>query len=222
MKKQIHILLVEDSLSYIQGMQLLLSQHPDIKSVDYAHDAENTFSFLEKNTVDIILLDLGFNTEEFNGFDIAKKIKETYPQVKVLILSQHIRKHYYKRLFDECMVDGYLDKELGIEEIYDAISHVMKGGKYIDSNIKSILEIEEWMKVSEREKDVIILLSKGLAQKEVAHKLCISQKTVETHIGNLLKKFEVKNSVELVRRYIRYRNANRENGIDNVAQFEDM
>ena len=85
-----------------------------------------------------------------------------------------------------------------------------------------MLEIEQWMQASKREQEVIIKLMKGLTQKEIADKLFISPKTVEVHIRNLFHKFNVKNTTELVSKYIRYKNANRENIDESTSPFKSL
>ena len=220
MRKKIDILIVEDSVSFAQGMELLLMQHPKVNSVSIALNFVATLDILKTTSIDIIILDLNFETKKFDGFMIAKKIKQQYPSIKIMILSQHTRKHHYDKLFNECQVDAYLDKQLGVEATYLAIESVMKGKKYVDKNISEMLEIEQWMKVSKREQEVIKLLSAGITQKEIADKLYIAPKTVEVHIRNLFQRFKVKNSTELVVRYLKYKNANRENIEDNTSSFK--
>ncbi|WP_452596538.1 response regulator transcription factor [Pontimicrobium sp. MEBiC01747] len=222
MKKILNILLVEDSKSYAQGMQLLLAQHPLINTVQHVDSYDATLTWLKEKDVDIIILDLNFETNTFDGFIIAKKVKQLYPKIKIMILTQHTRQIHYNRLFNECNVDAYLDKQLGVEETYEAIGVIMQGGKYVDDNIKQMLEIEKWMQASKREHEVIIELIKGFTQKEIADKLCISPKTVEVHLRNLYDKFNVKNAPELVSKYMRYKNANRENVEESTAPFKSI
>jgi len=83
-----------------------------------------------------------------------------------------------------------------------------------------MLDIVEWMKISPREEDVVTLSVKGLTYKEMADELHISTRTVEGHITNLLRRFEVKNSVELIAKYIRYKNANREDVEGSTPPFK--
>lgn len=221
MKEKINILIVEDHLGFAQGIQLLLEQHTRVKEVNITTNFQDTLEVLKQKSIDIIILDLHFETNAYDGFTIANKVKQLYPQIKIMILTQHARKNHYKRLFEECKVDAYLDKKLGIEETYIAINAVLSNQKYIDSSIEKMLEIEGWMTISEREKEVIKQLSKGYVQKQIADDLCISQKTVETHIRNLFKKFNVKNSVELIAKYVKYKNANRDNVEDTTPPFKN-
>ncbi len=163
---------------------------------------------------------MNFETKHFDGFTIAKKIRQQYPKIKIIVLSQHTRKQYYEKLINDNLADAYLDKQLGVEETYTALETVLKDDQYIDKNIVEMLEIETWMHVSNREREVIELLSEGLTQKEVADRLCIAPKTVEVHIRNLFERFEVKNTTELVVKYLRYKNANREDIEDSIPPFK--
>lgn len=220
MKRKVDILMIEDSKSYAQGMELLLKQNTSVAEVFYASDYSSALDALKERNIDIVILDLNFETEEYDGFIIANKIKQQYPIIKIIVLSQHIRKQHYKRLIEEELVDAYLDKQLGIEETYIALETVLKGHSYVDSNIYNMLEIETWMHLSLREREVVELLCEGITQKEVANNLCISPKTVETHIRNLFERFKVKNTTELVAKYMKYKNANRENIEGTIPPFK--
>lgn len=220
MKNTIHILLIEDSKSYAQGMELLLQQHPKVSGISYAPDYENALDSLKNQTVDVVILDLNFETKQYDGFTIAKKIRQQYPKIKIIVLSQHTRKLYHEKLIRERLADAYLDKQLGIEETFMALDEVLKGNSYIDRNIANMLEIETWMHLSKREREVVGLLCEGLTQKEVADRLCIAPKTVEVHIRNLFERFGVKNTAELVVKYVRYKSANREDIEDSIPPFK--
>ncbi len=220
MKPYLNILIVEDSIVFAQGFQLLLEQHPLVKTVCIVDNYRETLDTLKSKTIDIVILDLNFETKEYDGFIIANKIKQLYQTIKIAVLTQHTRKSHYERLFTECKVEAYLDKKLGIEETFSAIDALINGEKYVDKNIQQMLEIECWMKSSKREQEIIVQLKKGLTQKEVADILCISPKTVEVHLRNLFQKFKVKNTTELVVKYMRYINANRENVEESTPPFK--
>lgn len=222
MKNKLNILIVEDHLGFAEGMELLLEQHPKVQSTSIVTTFQNTLDHLKTHNIQMIILDLHFETREYDGFKIAKKVKQLYPDIKIMILTQHARKEHYERLFNECHVDAYLDKKLGIKETYKAIEEIMNGNIYIDHSIEEMLEIEEWMTISEREKEVIDHLRQGLTQKEIAGRMFIVPKTVEVHIRNLFERFDVKNSVELVAKYMKYKSANRENIDDSIPPFKDL
>ena len=205
------IIIIDDSVIFSQGLLLLLEQYPDkVNTVFIAHNFHQALNTLAEKRINVALLDLNFESEDYNGFVIAKKIKEFYPDIKVIILTQQAKIENYEILFNEIHVDGYLDKQLGIEETLGALDAVMKGEHYVDKNIKAMLEIGKWLDVSKREKEVIKLLSVGLTQKEIAEKLFISNRTVESHIKNLTKKMGAKNTAHLVTIYTNYTSRNRE------------
>ena len=212
MTKKIQILIADDSKIFSQGLALLLEQYPeDIGKVQIAHNYLDTLRILEQSKLDILILDLNFETAEFNGFTIAAKVKEMYSKIKIIILTQQAKIDNYDILFKEIEVDGYLDKQLGLETTMKAIQEVFKGEKYVDENIKKMLEIGKWMNISKREKEVVELLRTGALQKEIAGQLFISPRTVESHIKNLTKKMKAKNTTHLIAIYSAYKNANREN-----------
>ena len=211
---RLDILIVDDSVIFSQGMVSLLEQYPDyVKSIKVAHNYERALSILLSKTVNTLILDLNFESEDYNGFVIAKKVKDLYPKIKIIILTQEAKIDNYEVLFNQIHVDGYLDKQLGIEETLGALEAVINGDKYVDKNIKAMLEIGKWLNISSREKDVINLLSKGFTQKEIAKKLYIGNRTVETHVKNLTTKMDAKNTTHLVSIYTKYKNGNRENNL---------
>lgn len=212
--KPVNILIVDDSLIFSQGLALLLEQYPKyVNQIKIAHNYEQTLDTLAKAHINILILDLNFESENYNGFIIAKKVKELYQKVKVIILTQQAKIDNYEVLFNEISVDGYLDKQLGVEETLGALKCVINGGKYVDKNIKSMLEIGKWLDISNREKEIINLLSQGYTQKEVAEKLFISNRTVETHVKNLTNKIDAKNTAHLIAIYVQYKEGNRENSL---------
>ncbi len=209
--KQLNILIVDDSKLFSQGLAVLLSQYPgEVKNIEIAKNYNEALQSLSKHVVDIILLDINFESNDYSGFTIAKKVKELYPNIKIIILTQQAKIDNYEILFNELNVDGYLDKQLGIEDTLAALKAVSKGEKYIDKSIESMLQIGKWLDISNREKQIINLLTNGLTQKEIAEQLFISNRTVESHIKNLTTKIGAKNSVHLVSIYTEYKNGNRE------------
>ncbi len=219
MKNNLSVLVVEDSLIFSEGMELILKQHTAIKEVYTAHNLKDTIARIRKTAIDIIFLDLNFETKEYDGFTIAKKVKEQQEAIKIIVLTQYARVYVYEKLFKECKVDAYLDKQLGTNELFLALEKVMQGEIYINSNIESIMNIKKWWKISKREKQVVPLLVQGYTQKEVADRLNISARTVENHITSIMRKLEVKNSVELAAKYVLYVNGNRENLEGGLSPF---
>lgn len=222
MKKNINVLIVEDQLGFAEGMEMVLQQHPKVHHTFIVDTLEKTLEILKSNTITIVVLDIHLETSEYDGFIVAKKVKQLYPNIKIMILTQQVKKEYYDRLFNECNVDAYLDKRLSMKETYFAIDEVLQGKQYCDHSILNMLEIGGFMNVTKREKELLNFLRSGLTQKEIASKMFIVPKTVEANIKNLFKKFNVKNSVELVAKYMKYKNANRENYNNTTPPFKEV
>ncbi|GAA3603081.1 response regulator transcription factor [Flavivirga amylovorans] len=215
MTKKSTILIADDSVIFAQGLSTLLQQYPDIvKNVLKAKNFKETLQITKTEKIDILILDINFESEEYNGFTIAEKIKTLYPYIKIIILTQQAKIDNYEILFNDIGVDGYLDKQLSVDIAIEAISQIQEGKKYIDSTIKEMLEVGRWMNISSREKEVIEWLSKGYLQKEVADKLCLSIRTIEVHCRNMVKRIGAKNTAHLISIYTKYKGSNRERAPD--------
>ncbi len=213
MTKKSTILIADDSVIFSQGLSTLLQQYPIIvKNVLKAKNFKETLEITKTEKIDILILDINFESEEYNGFTIAEKIKTLYPYIKIIILTQQAKIDNYEILFNDIGVDGYLDKQLSVDIAIEAISQIQEGKKYIDNTIKEMLEVGRWMNISSREKEVIEWLSKGYLQKEVADKLCLSIRTIEVHCRNMAKRIGAKNTAHLISIYTKYKGSNRERG----------
>lgn len=216
------VLIIDDSIIFTQGLELLLSQNPKVATIHTAQNYQEAMDILLVEKVHIAIIDLNFDSANFDGFTIAEKLRQQYPGIKIMILTQHAQIDHYETLINVHKVDAYLDKQLGIKETFTAISKILNGEQYIDPNISEMVAIGRWLKISDREREVINELTSGFTQKEIAEKLFINARTVETHIRNLCKKFDVKNSAELVSVYAKYKMANRENYDKTIAPFKKI
>jgi DNA-binding NarL/FixJ family response regulator len=126
----------------------------------------------------------------------------------------------YNKLFNECDVHAYVDKQLGFKHVVKAINIIIRGGKYVDPNIVAMIEVGEKMKISKREKEVMPYLMEGFTQKEIGEKLFISKKTIEKHVENTAKKFGVKKTVPLIVKYLKHMFSNRENSEGGFTPFD--
>lgn len=220
--KTVNILIIEDHKGIAQALQLVLAQYERINKTYLAHNYKETLDVLKQGSIDVVILDINLDSHEYDGFIIAQKIKQLYSRIKVIIYSDHVRKTHYERLFNECKVDAYLDKQSEIEEIYTAINKVLNNEIYVDKNVMGVLQVKDWMNLSAREKEVIALLSEGITQKEIADKLCVSPRTVESHLRTLFKKTQTKNAVELVKKYIQYKSGNRDANGNTPPPFMEL
>jgi len=159
---------------------------------------------LTEQTPDILLLDI--ELPDSNGIDLCKLIKEKYPTVKIIALTNHDETVYVKKMM-KSGADGYLLKGTDKKTLLQAISTVLEDEQYIDETIKkSILQetisgkkASKSVKLTNRESEILVLIANELSNQEIADKLFISVRTVESHRLTLTQKLNVKNTVGLVK-----------------------
>ena len=215
-------MIVDDSVIFSEGLEQLLSHHSSISNVLKAHDYDNTFEILKQNTINVVILDLNFESAEYDGFEIAKQIRKSFPEIKIIILSQHAKVDYYETLMNDYQVNGYMDKKLSVNQLFKAVEDVLRNENYTDPIIQNMVNTGRFLKLSKREKEVIAEISKGNTQTQVAENLFISPKTVESHLRHLKERFHVQNTVELVSMYIKYINGNKENYENTTPPFKKI
>lgn len=200
----IRILVVDDHAILRDGIRSLLESQDDIVVVGEASDGEEAFNLARNLLPDIVLMDI--TMPKTNGLEATRLIKESFPQVNVLILTQHDSREYIAPAL-EAGASGYVLKRSGRREMLNAIRQVYKQGAFLTSNITQEV-IQEYsqagnrehgQQLTDRERQVLHLISDGRSNKEVALELGISPKTVSVHRTNIMSKLNVQNTVELIR-----------------------
>ncbi len=193
-----NILIVDDHPLVIEGVKALLTDNQDISNVGVAMNAYDAVEYLKQNKVDIAFLDI--NLPDVNGIDLCKKIKDEFPAVKCLALSTFTERSYISRMIQNGAV-GYLMKSSTKEEFYEAIRQASAGGMYmnVSFNEPSATPNKPIPFLTRREKEVLVLISDGMTNQQIADKLFISVLTVDSHRKNLLMKFEVNNTASLIK-----------------------
>lgn len=202
----INILIVEDHAIVREGIKGLIAQQDEIKVVAECADAEETLQTLQKIVPDLILCDI--NLPDMDGIELISQIKKKFDSIKIIILSSHTEEYFVLKALD-VNADGYLHKNILKKELVESIKKVHKGEKYFSQAVSQTIINNMFHKKSgnaqnittftQREKEILKLITEGLSNKGIAEKLFISVKTVETHRTNLLKKAEAKNTAELVK-----------------------
>lgn len=203
MKKEvINILIADDHELIRQGLKTIISFEDNLKIAGQAHNGEELLKLLKLYEADIVLLD--FNMPVMNGIETLKRIKEEKPSVKVIMLTvENDRRTIHEAI--EIGADGYVLKDSAGTEIVDAINTVCSGEKYIDKSLVSMLFLDIKSKnesktsvldkLSKREIEVLLNISKGLSNKEIGESLYISEKTVKNYATNIFKKINVEDRV---------------------------
>jgi DNA-binding NarL/FixJ family response regulator len=197
---KIGVFIVDDHEIVREGLAALLIGVPNIEVIALLPDARSLLESLEKDLPDVLLLDIGL--PDINGIELARRLRILYPKLPILIISANTDdKHLIGAL--KAGVKGFLPKDIEKMELCEAIQRVAVSEKYFSSDISQKLQnalIKQYdtIELSEREKEIAILLADGLSFKEIGCKLFISERTVETHKNNALKKLGLRNTAQLV------------------------
>lgn len=200
----IKVVIVDDHQLFREGMNLLLSKNIGIEVVGEAENADQLWEILNNNHVHVVLMDISL--PGLNGIEIIARAKEKYPDVRFIILTMHAEGQYVIKAV-KTGAHGYLIKNADHAELLTAINNVALGQKYFNREISELMitdiaiEGDESRKqLSEREKEVLLLVSDGKTTKEIAEELFVSARTVETHRVNIMKKLKVQNTAELIKK----------------------
>jgi DNA-binding NarL/FixJ family response regulator len=208
----IRVVIADDHKIIRVGLRGMLEREPDIAIAGEAENADDILAVLKNNEADVILMDIDLG--ESDGIKTTRKIKELYPFLQVLGLTMHEEPDYIIKML-EAGASGYLLKNAGREELLTAIRTVAKGDSYFSHKVSATLlqaitrqqekQSPDEKKgladspLSEREIEVLRLIAQEYSNGEIADKLFISIRTVDTHRRNLLEKLQVKNTVGLVK-----------------------
>ncbi len=201
------VIVVEDHQILLESISLLISTIPDIELVGKASNGQKALQILEKESVDIIVSDVMMPV--MNGVELVWKVKQQYPKIKILMLTVSEDAQTIKDAL-QAGADGFIFKSAEREELEEAISSLINNKKYFsDKAILSLAEAQNEVYISEkealksiltdREIQILKLISQELSGIQIAEKLFISPTTVESHRKNLFQKIGVNTSVGLVK-----------------------
>ena len=208
----IRILLCDDQIIVVEGLQKILNANPQIEVVGTAADGAEALELIPKCQPDLVLMDLKMPV--MNGIIATRKIKEQYPLVHVLVLTTYDDDEW---LFDAIRsgAEGYLLKDATPDELVKAIIGTVEGKAYIDPNITGKLlnqiaqekrpsELPSNFNFSEREYEVLKLLAQGLTNADIASQLYLSEGTVRNYTSEIFAKLGVSDRTQAAVTAIRY------------------
>ncbi|MCB0191127.1 MAG: response regulator transcription factor [Anaerolineae bacterium] len=191
------LLIVDDHTVVRKGIQMIVSTEPSIKVIGEAADGPQAFEQVKALRPDIVLMDLLMPND--GGLKAITKIKKSFPTTKIIVLTTYVDKQKVTEAMS-AGADGYLLKEVDGQALLDAILHVRQGEMplhpkavtYLFKNepINNAIQAET-AQLTEREMDVLKLVSEGLTNKEIAHDLNLSIGTIKVHVSNILSKLQV-------------------------------
>lgn len=208
--EKIHVILVDDHQIVRDGIRTLLESEQGIVVSGEATGYEQLKHLLAKVLVDVVLLDI--NLQGISGVEITKMLGITHPQVKVLILSMYTNEDFVINAV-KAGASGYLPKNISRAELIKAIKCIASGEEYFSDSIAGILLRNYVRKVqggdenigdekdalSKRETEILALVASGYANQQIADKLFISIRTVESHKNHIMQKLKLKTGVDLIK-----------------------
>jgi len=205
----IRVVIVDDHALFRRGLDLVLSEEPDIKVVGEAADGIEAVHRAEEMAPDVVVMDV--RMPRSTGIEAARRIRERLPDTKVIMLTvSDNEEDLYAAV--KAGASGYLLKEISIEELADAVRAVARGHSLISPSMASKLlsefnalvqQAEERHRsllpnLTDRELDVLKLVAKGLSNREISEELYISENTVKNHVRNILEKLHLHSRMEAV------------------------
>lgn len=196
-------MLIDDHTVLRDGLKSILEMEEDICVIGEAESGEVALIEIPKLNPDVILLDI--NLPGQNGIEITRKIKGTFKEIKIIILTMHSHEEYFMSAIREG-ADGYLLKDAPSDQVIEAVRTIMRGEAVIHPSMtKKLLNFHQQQssviketELTEREKEVLTCLVRGLSNKEIAEQLFISDKTVKIHVSKIFKKINVKSRSQAV------------------------
>jgi DNA-binding NarL/FixJ family response regulator len=212
--EKIRLILVDDHLLVRTGIVNLLSGEPGFEIIGEAADANELFDLLRHSQPDIAVLDIAM--PGLSGIEITKKLHNEFPGIRILILSMHTSEEFIFNAINSG-ARGYLPKNTSRKELIEAIYAIHRGEEFFAESISNVI-LKSYIKkaksdspddenkeslLSKREIEVLRLFAEGMTNQEIADKLFISIRTVESHKNHIMARLELKTTVDLVKFAIR-------------------
>jgi DNA-binding NarL/FixJ family response regulator len=207
-ERNIRIMLVDDHALVREGVRHVLTSTPGFEVVAEAGDGETALKLAPEAAPDLVVLDLSMPGG--TGLDVATRLRVELPEVRILILSVHDHPEYVLGAV-RAGAQGYLRKDTSPAELREAIRAVARGESYFSPNVARHLTaavrgesergtpVERLVKLAPREREVLGGIAAGETSREIAARLGLSPRTVETYRENLMRKLEIRTVAGLTR-----------------------
>lgn len=201
------ILIVDDHPVVRQGIKLMVNSQPDLTVVGEAQTEQDARRLVRELKPDALVVDLSL--DQGDGFNVVRDVNAHFPHIKVLVLSMHDEAVYAERLISQG-ASGYIMKQAATEQLITALRSVLRGERFISDTLKANLAVrsseegEGSARLSARELQVISLIGQGLGTREIADRLSLSVKTVETHRLTIKRKLALETNAQLIQYAIKW------------------
>ena len=205
----IKIMLVDDHRLVRAGLKRVLAEAADMEVIAEASSGEEALELTRTKVPDVVLMDI--NMPGIGGLETTRRLVQRLPQLKVIVVSMHLEEPYPSRMLGAGAA-GYISKDSAADEVIAAIRRVSSGGHYVAADVAGNMAASlvkgksdsPFEQLSQRETQVMIMVTKGYSTQEISDRLHLSPKTVSTYRYRLFEKLGVGNDVELTRMAMRY------------------
>jgi len=199
--RSINVLIVDDHPLVLEGIRAIIETYSHIEVIGAAASATEALTIASRKEPDVVLMDI--NMSDINGLDAIELFKESFPKIRILMLSMHDSREYISTSVINGAA-GYVLKDVPASEIISAIETVAGGGTYFSSGVSNVLmtprpTLNSANPLTKREQTVLILVAEGKSSKNVGLELSISTRTVETHRKNIKKKLSISTTAGIIR-----------------------
>ena len=200
----ISLLLVDDHELVRPGIRRNLEDDPNVRGLGEASTGEAAIEMVRDERPDMVILDV--NMPGIGGLETLRKLIQIHPEVRVIVVTVHTDEPFPSRMLEAGAL-GYLTKSCAVEEITQAIESVMQGERYLCAEVAQQIALAKlnnggrspFEKLSQREIQVMLMVTQGRGIQEISDRLCLSPKTVNTYRYRLYEKLGVDNDIELMR-----------------------
>ncbi|MGA9109803.1 MAG: response regulator [Smithella sp.] len=197
----IRVIIVDDHPVVRRGLKQIIEEEPDMQVVNQAGNARDAISVISRTACDAVILDISL--PGVSGIEVLNQLRRERPHLPVLIMSMHEEEQYALRVL-KAGASGYLMKDSIPEELIKAIRKITAGGKYISSSFsETLISLQEapgkplHENLSDREFQIMCMIARGQALKDIGEMLCISGKTVSTYRARILEKIKIKTNADI-------------------------
>lgn len=201
----LRMMIVDDHQMFIDGVKSLLRKEESLEIIAEANSGHEALQKLEQNEVDFVITDI--NMPGMSGTELAAKIKQQYPEIKVLVLSMFNEIEIINEIL-RSEAEGYILKNTGKEELLEAINHIRDDGTFYSNDVVKLMmastkqtqqRTENQQLLTNREMEILKLVCEEYSTANIAETLFISPRTVETHRKNIMHKTGCKTLVGLIK-----------------------
>ncbi len=209
---KIKVVIADDHAVVREGIKMILGREPDIEIVGEANNGREALDLVATSKPSVVVMDISM--PEMGGIEATKRVKEAWPKVNVLALTMHEDESYVFQLL-KAGASGYVLKRGAAQDLVQAIRSASRGEAFLYPSVaRSVLadylkrvqsgeERHRYDGLTDREREILALIAEGLSNQEIAQKLFISIKTVQTHRTHIMEKLDLHNRAQLVRYAIR-------------------